>query len=239
MNKQVMRQAGWIADDCLRGPIRGVVLSFHGLGAGATKPWNLPTTEQLEWIAVGALLVYPFYGPWGWMNRQAQAMVDDLVEAVYREFALPASTPLISTGGSMGGQACLLYTRYARKAVSACLANCPVCDMKYHFTERPELPTTIRHAFNCYDGDIDAVLAAHSPLAQVAAMPKIPYLFIHAGKDAAVNKARHSDAMVAALRARGLSVEYHEVADMDHCGPRPLAVLQREVAFVIEAMGKQ
>jgi dipeptidyl aminopeptidase/acylaminoacyl peptidase len=230
MDAQVMRQVAWIGEEYLRGPAKGIVLSFHGLGGGAGK--TTPSTEELEWAYAGGIVVYPLYGPWAWMNAQAQAMTDELVEAAWREFALPAGAPLICTGGSMGGQASLLYTRYARRPVAACLANCPVCDLKYHFNERPDLPPTIRHAFAAYGGDLDAALERHSPLAQAAAMPDIPYLIIHGLKDPAVSKANHSDPMVAALRARGLRVEYHEVPDMRHCGPMPLKTLQREVEFV-------
>jgi dipeptidyl aminopeptidase/acylaminoacyl peptidase len=182
------------------------------------------------------LVVYPYYGPWAWMNREARAMVDDLVDAVYAAYRLPGRTPLICTGGSMGGQASLLYARYAKRAVRACLANCPVCDLKFHFHERADLPPTIRHAMLGYAGSFHSLLAEHSPLHQVAAMPDIPYLIIHGGKDRAVAKARHSDKMVAALRRRKLKVEYIEVPGMGHCGPMPLKVLQREVEFVVEAM---
>jgi dipeptidyl aminopeptidase/acylaminoacyl peptidase len=237
MDKQVMRQVAWIGDEYLRGPVKGVVLSFHGLGSGAVKAG--PSTEELEWAYAGGLVVYPYHEPWAWMNAQARAMTDDLVDAVYREFALPPEAPLVCTGGSMGGQGSLLYTLRARCPVAACLANCPVCDMKYHFTERPDLPPTMRHAFAAYGDDIDAALAAHSPLAQAAAMPDIPYMIIHGQKDPAVNKARHSDAMVAALRARGLRVEYHEPPHMAHTGPMPLKTLQREVEFVAEALSDQ
>jgi alpha-beta hydrolase superfamily lysophospholipase len=235
MDKQVMRQVAWIGEEYLRGRPRGVVLSFHGLGSGAVKAG--PSAEELEWAYAGGLVVYPYHEPWAWMNARARAMTDDLVETVYREFGLPPGAPLICTGASMGGLGSLLYTLKARRKVAACLANCPVCDLPFHFTERPELPTTIRHAYAAYGDDIEVALLAHSPLAQAAHMPDIPYLIIHGQKDPAVNKQRHSDAMVAALRSAGRRVEYHEPPDMMHTGPMPLKSLQREVEFVAEALG--
>ncbi len=42
----------------------------------------------------------------------------------------------------------------------------------------------------------------------------------------------HSDPMAAAMRKRGLDVEYIEVPDMGHGGPMPVAVIQRQVDFV-------
>jgi dipeptidyl aminopeptidase/acylaminoacyl peptidase len=235
VNRKVIKEIAWVGDEYVRGTVKGVVLSFHGLGGGLKGG---PGTEELEWGAAGGLVVYPYYGPWAWMNRQARAMVNDLVDAVYAAYRLSDRTPLICTGGSMGGQASLLYARYAKRPVRACLANCPVCDLKYHFHERPDLPPTIRHALLGYEGKLDALLAEHSPLHQAAAMPDIPYLIIHGGKDQAVAKKQHSDKMVAALRKRRLKVEYIEVAGMGHCWPMPLKVLQRQVQFVAAAMGR-
>lgn len=233
MDKKVINEVAWVGRELVKGKIRGVVLSFHGLGGGLK---TAATTEDRAWAACGGLAVYPYYGPWAWMNRGARAMVDELVDAIYVAYRLPARTPLISTGGSMGGQASLLYTRYAKHPVAACLANCPVCDLKYHFHERPDLPPTIRHALFGYSGKFENLLAEHSPLAQVAAMPDIPYRIIHAGQDKAVAKSRHSDPMVAAMRRRGLKVDYVEIPDMGHCGPLPLDVIEGNVEFVAKAM---
>ena len=62
-------------------------------------------------------------------------------------------------------------------------------------------------------------------------------LIIHGRKDAAVSKRHHSDRLVAAMRRRHMDVEYVEVPAMGHCGPLPLEVVQRDVAFVAAAMG--
>ena len=233
MNSTVIKEYAWVGEEYVKGSIKGVVLAFHGLGGGSK---TAPSTEELEWARHGGLVVYPYYGPWAWMNRQARAMVDELMDAIYAKYKLADSKPLISTGGSMGGQGSLLYTRYAKRRVSACLANCPVCDMKFHFHERPDLPPTIRNAFLGYSGTLDRQLAEHSPLHQAGAMPDIPYRIIHGGKDKAVSKRHHSDKMVPALRRRKLTVDYVEVAEMGHCGPLPLSVLQQNVSFVADML---
>jgi pimeloyl-ACP methyl ester carboxylesterase len=233
MDRKTVSEVAWVGREFVKGRIRGVALSFHGLGGGVK---NGPTTEDRGWAQAGGLVVHPYYGPWAWMNRQARAMVDDLVDAIYAMHRLPDRTPLICTGGSMGGQGSLLYARYARRPVAACLANCPVCDMKYHFHERPDLPPTVRHALLGYAGSLETLLAEHSPLAQVPAMPDVPYRIIHGGRDKAVAKRRHSDAMVAAMRRRGLRVDYAEVPDMGHCGPLPIEVIQGNIDFVTRAM---
>ena len=236
MNASVIKEVAWVGEEYVKGKIKGVVLSFHGLGGGLKGG---PSTEELEWARNGGLVVYPYYGPWAWMNRQARTMIDEVVDAIYAAHGLAERIPLICTGGSMGGQGSLLYTRYAKRRVSACLANCPVCDLKYHFHERPDLPPTIRHAFLGYPESLSRLLAEHSPLQQVAALRDIPYLIIHGGKDKAVSKRQHSDKLVAAMRTRKMQVEYIEVAEMGHCGPLPLSVLQRDVEFVVAGMARR
>jgi dipeptidyl aminopeptidase/acylaminoacyl peptidase len=230
MDKQWLNEVAWIGDPWVKRPIRGVVLSFHGLGATARK--TEPSTVELGWAKAGGLVVFPYYGPWSWMNRQARAFVDELVDTVYAVYGLPDGTPLISTGGSMGGLSSLLYTRYARRSIAACLALFPVCDLAFHFSERFDLPPTIHHAFRGYAEDRETLLAEHSPLRQVDHMPRIPYLVIHGDQDAAVSKAHHSDVMVAAMQERDMNVEYVEVPGMGHGGPIPVAVLERQIRFV-------
>ncbi len=130
-----------------------------------------PGTDELGWARAGGLVVFPYYGPWSWMNRNARAFVDDMVDSVYSEYGLSDDVPLIATGGSMGGCSSLLYTRYARRPVRACLAVCPVCDLKRSFTERPDVPRTILYAFRGYGEDMDSIFTEHSPLEQVDNMP--------------------------------------------------------------------
>jgi len=234
MDAKTVKEVAWTGEDYLKGKIKGVVLSFHGLGGGLK---NGPGTEELEWAHHGGLVVHPYYGPWAWMNRRARAMIDELIDSVYANHRLSAAIPLICTGGSMGGQGSLLYTRYAKRPVSACLAYYPVCDLKYHFHERLDLPPTIRHAFLGEPEDLDSLLAEHSPLRQVKAMPRIPYRIIHGDKDTAVSKQHHSDKMVAAMRKQRLKVDYVEVPGAGHGGPMPLKVIAESVSFVLAALG--
>ena len=92
MNPKTISEVAWVNEAYLQGPITGVVLSFHGLGGGLK---SAPTLEDLEWARHGGLVVYPYYGPWAWMNRRARRMVDELVDAIYAAHRLPDRTPLI------------------------------------------------------------------------------------------------------------------------------------------------
>ena len=233
MELKIIREVAWLGDTYLKGrEIKGVVLFFHGLGRTEMK--YEPTMQELAFAEAGGLVVYPYYGAWNWMNRQARGFVDELVGSIYSTFKLPETAPLISTGESMGGQCALLYTRYAARPIAACTVNCPVCDLEYSFHERPDVPRTLHFAFRGYKEDMPTLLKEHSPVEQAANMPKIPYQIIHGVQDNGVAKAKHSDKLVPLLRQHGLSVEYLEVPEMVHCSPMPPAVWKRQTDFVCE-----
>jgi dipeptidyl aminopeptidase/acylaminoacyl peptidase len=182
---------------------------------------------------VGLLPVFPYYGPWCWMNRQARNYVDELVESIYREYKIPNDALMVSLGDSMGGLAALLFTRYARRPVARCCAIYPVCDLPYHYTERIDVPRTVRMAYWGYPEPFDDVLIEHSPLHQVSRMPKVPYLFLHGELDNQVNKQKHSDRMVAEMQKLSYDVVYHGIPAYGHGGPMPPAMEQAKMKFVL------
>lgn len=212
---QNLESYAFVSDAAVKGPIRSVVLNFHGLGDPGMK--SEPDGFDRALGERGALVIFPYTSPWCWMNFGAIRLADEIVQAVYQKFALAPDTPLLSTGGSMGGQCALIYTRYASRTPDACAANCPVCDLPYHATERPDLPRTMFAAFGHYDCGVEEALRMHSPLHQAERMPRIPYFIVHGAADQAVNKQSHSDRFVDQMRACGHAVEYLEVEGMQHC----------------------
>jgi dipeptidyl aminopeptidase/acylaminoacyl peptidase len=220
----------WVSTEQVKLPISGIVLRFPGLGSTGMK--SDPDPTELEWGQAGALTVFPYQDPWGWMNSSVQNFTDDLVEAIRQRHHLAPEVPLLSTGGSMGGHAALLYTMKSRHPVAACMALWPVCDLPFHYTERVDLPRTMHHAFGSYE-DITAQLREHSPLHQVEAMPDIPYLLIHGAKDQAVKKEAHSDRMVAAMHQRHLRVEYVQRPNLAHGAPMDYETYRKIIDFVI------
>lgn len=216
MELKELKKLAWLGDDYIQGDIKGVVMVFHGLGYGGMK--DRPDAEEYECAKAGYLVVFPYYGPWCWMNREARKFTDDILDEVFKLFKLKEDTSVISTGGSMGGLSALLFARYSKRPVTKCLALYPVCDLKYHFTERDDVERTVLSAFRGYNEDLDKLLTEHSPIEQVGGMPDIPYLFIHGYEDGAVNKAHHSDRMVKKMIAAGLNVKYMEEHGLNHGG---------------------
>ncbi len=204
---------------------RGIVVDFHGLGGGMAMPEK--STSGVFYAKNGAVYVYPYYGPWSWMNDVAVHYCDEVLRAVAARFGLAANVPVVATGGSMGGLSALVYARYSRMNIVACAANCPVCDLPYHYTERPDLPRTLHAAFGHYACSLQAAIRSASPIDLATSMPQIPYYIVHGDADTAVKKEKHSDLLVAKLRQLGQSITYDEVPGMPHCALPP----DHEAAF--------
>ena len=198
-------------------PVRGIVLVFNGLGFSSM--FSEYDDESKRLADLGILRVIPYYNPWCWMNRQTVDYVDELVDVLTGKFDLPDDIPVGATGGSMGGQCALVYCAYARRTPAACVVNCPVCDLPYHFTERPDLPRTMYSAFGTYEGTLQEALESASPLHLAAAgkLPRIPYTVFHCEEDMAVNKQKHGDRFCAQMTENGYDITYIPVPGRGHC----------------------
>jgi dipeptidyl aminopeptidase/acylaminoacyl peptidase len=196
-------------------PIKGIVVDFHGLGGADMM--REPSPMAKKFAAQGYLYVFPYYGPWSWMNKLAVKTVDAIIDAVFAKYALAPSTPIVHAGGSMGGLAALVYTRYAQRRTTACAANCPVCDLVFHRTEREDLPRTLYSAFADYGLSFETAIKTASPVHLAPEMPFLPYFIAHCAEDHSVNQQRHSAVFVAALRQSQHQVEYVTVPQRGHC----------------------
>ena len=218
---------------------RGVVVHFMGLGSQwqakeGEEPHGLEREGAAAAAAAGAIYVVPYLDPWNWMNAVAVAETDRIVGLALERAGLPPDAPVVSTGGSMGGLCALVWPRYTRRRVVAVAANCPVCDLPFHYAERPDLPRTLRAAFGA-EPDFAAALRAHSPLHLAPELPDVPYAVFHCAEDRSVAKAAHSDPFVAAMRALGRRVEYVEVPGRGHCD-LDAAARRRYAAFAAASL---
>jgi dipeptidyl aminopeptidase/acylaminoacyl peptidase len=215
----------------VKGKNRAVILGFHGLGGSPVR--EHPELSELEFAAAGGLFVFPYYGPWSWMNRRARKLVDAVVEQVYKDYGLEDSVPLIITGGSMGGHGALNYARYSKRKPAAVACNCPVTDPRFHYSERPDLPRTFISAYGLDGQSLDEAFTENSPVEQAGNMPLVPYFIIHGDGDKLVNKAAHSDRFVQCMRETGHDVEYIEAPAMEHCTFNDYAHYRRWMDFII------
>jgi len=230
---ETLRSFAYSNDEICREPIRGIVLSFFGLGGMIMHAED--TLEGEFFAEQGILYVVPYNNPWAWMNPQAVAYTDEILDVIIKKYALDDNIPIVSTGGSMGGQSALVYTRYAKRTPVACVANCPVCDVPYHFTERPDLPRTLYSAVFHMQGTLEEGLRAISPLHLVPDMPRVRYRLFHCDQDQAVNLQKHSETFVAAMKAEGFDIELEIVPGRGHCS-LPYQVKNRYLQAAVDAI---
>lgn len=222
-----LRQFAYSNDREIAGPIRGLIVAFGGLGGQSMYEGVVDNSDELA--EMGLIYLRPYINPWAWMNETAVATADELIDVLKAHYGLP-ELPVCSSGGSMGGHGALSFVRFSRQRIIACVTCSPVCDLVYHFSERPDVARTLYSAYGPSD-DIEALLLERSPVQTADRMPDIPYVFFHGDADDQVSKEAHSDRMVAALRANGRRVKYYEVPGGLHChlGPELARVYNREI----------
>ena len=165
------------------------------------------------WMVVNAILATKAFDPYPFILLNT----DEIVDVLFDEYGLLNDLPVVSVGGSMGGLSALVYMVYAKRTPVACVANCPVCDLPYHFTERPDLPRTLYSAFYNYDCSLQEALKSASPCDLVDRMPvNSKYYIFHCMKDTSVNKQKHSDRFVEKMKEKH-DIVYYSVPDRGHC----------------------
>lgn len=210
-----LRSFAYVNNHICKKPIRGIVIFFYGLNWN--KMLNEDPPEAIRYAQEGILYVVPYNRPWAWMNRQAATYTDEILDVLFAACGLSPDTPIVASGMSMGGMSAILYSKASRRMPVACVANCPVCDMVYHLTERPDLPRTLYGAYYGEEGTLEQVLAKHSPLHLVEELPKISYHIFHCRQDLSVNIRRHSERFVEAMKKEGHSITLVTVPDRGHC----------------------
>lgn len=210
-----VRSFAYVNDKICQRPIRGVVIHFMGLNENTVRFVQTPLVAEY-YAEQGILYVMPYNNTWAWMNAQAVSYTDEIMDAIFEGLSLEECTPIVSTGRSMGGQSCLVYANYSKRTPFACVANCPVCDVPYHYTERPDLPRTMYNAVYQEDGTLEERLERISPLHLAEGMPRIRYHIFHCDKDSAVNIKAHSDVFVEKMKELGHNITYDIQKDRDH-----------------------
>lgn len=219
INYENLRNFAYVNAAIVKQPIKGIVIWFNGLGYQEMQDTDEGSGEF--YAKNGILYVDPYNNPWSWMNSQAVAYTDEIVDVLVDKFNLPDNIPIISTGLSMGGQAALVYSVYSKRQPAACVANCPVCDVVFHFTERKDLPRTLYSSVFNETGTLEDALKAVSPLHLVERMPKIKYHIFHCDKDEAVNIDSHSRKFVNELQKRDYDVTFDIAEGKGHCDLTP------------------
>ena len=233
MNYENLRSFTYANDTICKKPIKGIVISFFGLG-GATM-YDNDFAEGEFYAEKGILYVVPYNNPWAWMNNQAVKYTDEIIDVLIEKYALDENIPIVSTGRSMGGQSALVYTAKAKRTPVACVANCPVCDVVYHFTERKDLPRTLYSSLFNEEGTLEDALKRISPLHLIDKMPKVKYHIFHCDEDMAVNIDAHSKKLIAEFDKRKYDFTFDVIERRGHCN-LTLEMKRKFAEYVINAV---
>ena len=220
--------------DLKKGKVKAIVMNIHGLGGGDKMEYDIPGAKLYTDRDYGYF--YPYCGPWNWMNPNSVKLCDEIVDLFIEALELPEDTPVVATGGSMGGLASLVYAMESRHKIGCVAVSCPVCDLPYHYNERDDIPRTMRCAFGAYGDDLEAVLTEHSPMQNVSKMPHVPYFIAQCELDDDVHMDAHSDRFVPLMQAAGHDVTYIRVPGRGHCSLTE-DVAEKYRMFPFEVMG--
>lgn len=210
-----IRNFAYVNDDLIKGGIKGIIIDFFGLGVQNT--YDKPLAESQRFASKGLLHIVPYYDPWAWMNDRTVAFCERLLDVLTEKYGLH-DTPLVTCGASMGGLGALIFTLKSKKTPVACITNCPVCDLVYHYGEHDDMPRTIYSAFFEEGKDFTAAIEGASPMHHAAEMPDIKYTLLQCAEDDDVHPYAHSEKFVPLMRSTGHTVEYVVVPDSGHCG---------------------
>jgi len=193
--------------------IQGIVIQFHSIGETGTTGEN---QLRLMCNRYNVLYVFPFGGPWNWMNTTTVRLSDRIIDVLIEYYGLDKDIPVVATGASMGGHGALVYPVYSRHNIVGVAANCPVTDVWAQGEYDEMMQRTFLHAVGDYEGSYLAALDSISPIKLVDKMPDIPYYIVHGGADADVPPDINSRAFVSKMQEKGFDITYTEVEGMTH-----------------------
>jgi dipeptidyl aminopeptidase/acylaminoacyl peptidase len=195
----------------------GLVVHLYGSG-GSHKGYNIgraPYDELRRLLAAqGYWLVVPELGPRHWMNDAACGQLDAVIaELVQRERVDPARVHLLGT--SMGAGSSLIYVMRRPGTIKSVAAIFPMTDFAKWLQEKPGYRAAVEQAHGILSEQRDAALQQISPLGHPEAFRNTPVFLLHGDRDATV-LLHHSRDFAAALKDKGCSVIYREVAGGTH-----------------------
>lgn len=205
--------------------VTGFVLEFPGLDGNSCLGGSMDNMSVYssaftkECAEQGIVVAYMFPGPWSWMNKGAVRITDLVVDALVDKYGFreDAEYSLVVMGGSMGGQASLIYSMDSRHEIDACVAHCPCYNVVECFSSHEAFPRTFLSAVNAYDMPLEEALLKISPEQRTADLPKIPYL-VTADELDEVFPVKGVERFVNGMKIAGYNVTYMRLADQKHGG---------------------
>ncbi len=216
INIENIRQFAYENHHLIKGEIKGVIFEFVGL---YTQNYYTEDDPQvaIRFAEKGLLYVIPYYDPWAWMNKRTVEFCKLIYKVITNGLQIK-DVPFVVSGASMGGMGAMIFAIESEKTPVACVTNCPVCDLNYHYIEHDDMPRTIYQA--CFEEGVslEKSISNSSPMARVKELPKISYTLFQCMDDDDVHPYAHSEKLVPKLKELNHNITYIQVENGGHCG---------------------
>lgn len=223
-------------DKQIEGEIKGIAIEFNGCGGAANSLVKDDEVPAKLYSEKGIIYLVPYYDPWCFMNKQAVAYTEEVLDVIIDHYKLPDDIPIASTGASMGAQGGLMFAANTKKKLVSCVVNGPACDLVYQYNNPTGFePRCFYNSFYNEETSFEEALRAHSPLYNVDKLPKeIAYYIFSCEKDGIFNCEMNGDKLFDAMKGK-FNVTYHRVPEMGHCQlPKELAELYNK--YIIDSI---
>jgi len=217
ITKDNIDKFAYINHSCIKKPIKGIVVRLHGYGwCGLLTE---PCDRDIRYGEAGILAIYPYYSPWAWMSDASISFIDELVDKAIELYDLPDDIPVVSEGGSMGGQGALVYSLYAKRTPICCCTDSPVCDMLGLVSdeEHADAITSVYNSYYNEEGNLEDKMIKKSPIELVDKLPKIPYYIIAGTADTIVYTDKHAIPFAQKMKDHGYDIRLDVIEGYEHC----------------------
>jgi len=150
------------------------------------------------------------------MNRGAVRICDLIVDALRTKYGLGDDSPLIVSGGSMGGLGALIYAADSRHRVTGCVSACPRIDASPTAFTQPWQLRGIVSAIAAYDMPLEDALHTISPRHRLKDMPSIPYFIVCDEEDELMDPDAMTEYAEDLRKATASEVIFHRLPHCKH-----------------------
>ncbi|BBO33624.1 alpha/beta hydrolase family protein [Lacipirellula parvula] len=217
-----------------------VVVALYGAG-GSMNASNFASEEfseiRRELSQAGYVTIVPELGPSHWMNDDAIARVDDVLNMLSRDDSLDAQR-VHFLGSSMGGGSALAYAVRRPARVASVISHMGMTDFAAWIAENPGYSSTLAKAYGAaYPQDAQAY-DSRSAIRNAKRLADVRVLLIHGMDDENVLP-NQSIALYRAMIGRGGDCSLRLVRNAGHTNGSIASLGKKIVAFLANELPEQ
>ena len=194
--------------------VKSIVVFLCGLGQ---KPYKEHEVAFKVLASHNVLAVSPYLSLWNWMNDQAIALVDAVLDYYVKTYHLE-NVPIILNGSSMGAYGAIYYSFMSKHNIKTVVANSPVSDLLFHLHERYDTYMALYNAFYEPGKDFEETLHQRSLIEIIKKLyNNIEYKIFISSKDEEIDLERHCVTLFNKMHQKGFNVSLFVSKAEGHC----------------------